>query len=98
MSQWLKTPKANGYYWYQDQHNEYEENLHIIAHVTIVGEKDWNIIVAINGEVYGLDDLRDDLPWFLGPIEVPSEPCPGGDGYYTKREGSGFVRFTMEDE
>jgi hypothetical protein len=58
-----------------------EENLNTIARVTITGESNLDI-VAINGGVYYLEGIRDDLPWFYGPIQPPTIPCPGSDGYH----------------
>lgn len=81
---WTKTPVVSGVYWYKDAHILDMEKP-IISRVTIVDEyniDDRNTIISINGDLHYLIDLRNDLPWFFGPLDFPLEGCPGNDGYY----------------
>jgi hypothetical protein len=78
---WVKTPPSAGNYWYRDAHIKPEEPA-VVVNVDVDTTVDMYYIIYHNGETWELSDVRDDLPWFWGPLEEPITICPGTDGYY----------------
>lgn len=92
--EWTKVPTTEGFYWYNDAHILLSDPPIVVqVHAEVEG-----ISVSYHdGECWPIDDIRDDLPWFFGPLVPPVEKCPGDDGYYKGGEDGGMVRFDPGD-
>lgn len=78
--EWEKVPRIEGYYWYKDAHQPGEDYPIIVqVHTDVEGTS----VSYHDGEVWTMEDIRDDFPWFMGPLPCPTTPCPGTDGYYS---------------
>lgn len=64
--EWLESPTGDGMYWYLDADFHIPER----CEVTNFGGAEENVTVTIDGYNHVLGHLREDTPYFYGPVDM----------------------------